>query len=267
MEVERGGDHGRQGTGPGHRAPAPGFPPCSPTSRIGPIGRPSPTETVPDSLLVIGGGAVGLEIGQVMSRFGAAVTIVEMGDRIAGSEEPEVSEMITEILRREGIDVHTGVHDRAGRAHPSRPAARCTWPTAPRVRRERVLVATGRRSDLAGLGRGGARARRQRAHALPVDARMRVRPGRVGRRRCHREGRVHPRRHVSGPDLCGRHSRHPIGEADYRALPRVTFTDPEIGSVGMTEAAARESGGEVRVMTRTDRRVGPGLDHTRARAW
>ncbi len=67
------------------------------------------TETVPASLLVIGGGAVGLEIGQAMSRFGAKVTIVEMGDRIAGSEEPEVSDMITRLLRHEGIEVHAGV--------------------------------------------------------------------------------------------------------------------------------------------------------------
>ncbi len=66
-------------------------------------------ETVPASLLVIGGGAVGLEIGQVMRRFGAEVTIVEAGERLAGSEEPEASELITEVLRREGVEVHTGV--------------------------------------------------------------------------------------------------------------------------------------------------------------
>ena len=52
-------------------------------------------ETVPSSLLVIGGGAVGLEIGQVMARFGSHVTIVEAGPRLAGAEEPEVSELIT----------------------------------------------------------------------------------------------------------------------------------------------------------------------------
>ena len=67
------------------------------------------TETVPGSLLVVGGGAVGLEIGQVMARFGAAVTIVEKDDRLAAFEEPEVSAMITDILRREGIIVRTGV--------------------------------------------------------------------------------------------------------------------------------------------------------------
>ncbi len=66
-------------------------------------------ETVPASLLVIGGGAVGLEIGQVMSRFGARVTIVESGPRLVGTEEPEASELITDVLRREGVDVYAGV--------------------------------------------------------------------------------------------------------------------------------------------------------------
>ena len=67
------------------------------------------TETVPGSLLVVGGGAVGLEIGQVMARFGSAVTIVDVEERLAAAEEPEVSEMITAILRREGVTVRTGL--------------------------------------------------------------------------------------------------------------------------------------------------------------
>ena len=109
------------------------------------------TETVPASLLVIGGGAVGLEIGQVMSRFGAKVTIVETGDRIAGSEEPEVSDMITRILRQEGIDVHTGVEIASV---SSAEATGCTLRLGDgsSLSAERVLVATGRRPDLEGLG-------------------------------------------------------------------------------------------------------------------
>ncbi len=67
------------------------------------------SESVPASLLVIGGGAIGLELGQVMQRFGAAVTIVEAAPRLAGSEEPEASELITEVLRHDGVDIHTGM--------------------------------------------------------------------------------------------------------------------------------------------------------------
>ena len=90
------------------------------------------TEAVPESLLVVGGGAIGLELGQVMSRFGARVTIVEMGDRIAGAEEPEVSEMITDILRREGID---GAHRGRDRERVASDGDRLHDPTSPTARR------------------------------------------------------------------------------------------------------------------------------------
>ena len=65
-------------------------------------------ETVPASLLVIGGGAVGLEIGQVMAPLRLTRHDRRAGPRLAGTEEPEASELITEVLRREGVDVHTG---------------------------------------------------------------------------------------------------------------------------------------------------------------
>ena len=58
--------------------------------------------------MVIGGGAIGLELGQAFARFGTAVTIVEGGPRILGPEEPESSELLTRVLQREGIDVRVG---------------------------------------------------------------------------------------------------------------------------------------------------------------
>ena len=205
------------------------------------------TETVPASLLVIGGGAVGLEIGQSMARFGAKVTIVEMGDRIAGSEEPEVSDMLTRILRQEGVEVHTGV-DIASVS--SSEATGCTLRMADgsSLSAARVLVATGRRSDLEGLG-AGALGLDDTAHGLPVDARMRVVPGvwavgDVTGKGAFTHLAIYQAR-ICVADILG----HPVGEADYRAVPRVTFTDPEIGSVGLSEAEARESGGDVRVMS------------------
>jgi pyruvate/2-oxoglutarate dehydrogenase complex dihydrolipoamide dehydrogenase (E3) component len=205
------------------------------------------TQTVPASLLVIGGGAVGLEIGQVMSRFGAKVTIVETGDRLAASEEPEVSDMITRILRREGIEVHTGVEIASV---SSSEATGCTLRLGDgsSLSAERVLVATGRRPDLEGIG-VGALGLDVTAHGVPVDARMRVVPGvwavgDVTGKGAFTHVAIYQAR-ICAADILG----HPIGDADYRALPRVTFTDPEIGSVGMTEAQARASGGDVRVMS------------------
>jgi pyruvate/2-oxoglutarate dehydrogenase complex dihydrolipoamide dehydrogenase (E3) component len=204
------------------------------------------TETLPDSLLVIGGGAVALELGQVASRFGVAVTILTMGERIAEAEEPEVSELLTEVLRREGITVRTGVT--AERVAESE--AGCTVHLADGTSHtaQRVLVATGRQPDLASLG-VAALGLDETAHALAVDSRLKVQPGvwavgDVTGKGAFTYVALYQAR-ICVADILGQ----PVGEADYHALPRVTFTDPEIGSVGLTEAEARKSGGAVRVMT------------------
>ena len=132
-------------------------------------------EVVPASLLVIGGGSIGLEIGQVMRRFGAEVTIVEAGERLAGPEEPEASALITELLCREGVAVHTGVTiERVERWGETGATVYLAGGTA--LRGQRMLVATGRRSDLVSLG-VGALGLDEQARSIPVDGRMRVMPG------------------------------------------------------------------------------------------
>jgi len=203
-------------------------------------------EEVPESLLVVGGGAVGLEIGQVMARFGAAVTIVELGERLAGPEEPEASALITEVLRSEGVEVRTGAV--IERVEPwGETGASVLLEGGEVLTAERLLVATGRRSDLAGLG-VGALGLDEQARSVPVDGRMRVAPGvwAVGDITGHgafTHVAVFQAR-LCVADILGR----ALPEADYRAVPRVTFTDPEIGSVGLTEAQARAEGGDVTVL-------------------
>jgi pyruvate/2-oxoglutarate dehydrogenase complex dihydrolipoamide dehydrogenase (E3) component len=202
-------------------------------------------EELPASLLVVGGGAIGLELGQAMARFGVAVTIVEMADRILASEEPEVSELMTEILRHEGLTIHTGVV--IERAEPSGPTgATLHFAEGGTVSADRLLVATGRRSDLAALG-VAALGLDEDARALPVDDRMRIQDGVWGVGDVTGHGAfTHVAMYqarICVADILGQ----PIDGADYRAVPRVTFTDPEVGSVGLTEAQARGSGGEVRV--------------------
>ncbi len=206
-------------------------------------------EILPKSLLIIGGGAIGLEIGQVMSRFGVEVTVVELGPRIAGPEEPEVSALITEIFEREGIAVHTGVEIASVEATDDGGAA-VTLGDGTVLSGERMLVATGRRVDLATLG-VGALGLDEKAKALPVDGFLRVEgaPGVWGIGDVTGKGAfTHMAMYqarICVADILGT----PIGEADYRAVPRVTFTDPEIGSVGLTEAQAREEGGTITVMS------------------
>ena len=204
------------------------------------------SESVPASLLVIGGGSVGLELGQVMQRFGAAVSIVEAGPRLAASEEPEASELITDVLRGDGVDVHTGVA--IERVEPYGPTgAQVELAGGNVLRGERMLVATGRRSDLRALG-VGALGLDEDARSLPVDGRMRVAPGvwavgDVTGKGAFTHVAVYQAR-LCVADILGR----PRPDADYRALPRVTFTDPEVGSVGLTEDQARREGGDVAVL-------------------
>lgn len=202
-------------------------------------------QSVPESLLVIGGGAVGLEIGQAMSRFGSRVTIAEAGPRLARVEEPEVSDLLTEVLRREGVEVLTGAT--IERAEPWRETGAAVHMSDGTMRRgERMLVATGRRSDLGALG-VDALGLDEEAESIPVDGRMRAAPGvwavgDVTGKGAFTSVAVFQAR-LCVADILGR----PRPDADYRALPRVTFTDPEIGSVGVTEAQARAEGGAITV--------------------
>ena len=199
---------------------------------------------VPESLVVLGGGAVGLEFGQVFARFGSKVTLVEQGQRVLPSEEPEACAVIADVLTEEGIDVHTGV----GARSVARTGAgiEVTLEDGVRVAGERLLVATGRRTDLRPLGVASV-GLDANAHAVRVDERLRAadRLWAIGD-----VTGVGPFTHIAvyqgriaAADILG----EPAPPADYRALPRVTFTDPEIGAVGLTEQGARDEGVDVRI--------------------
>lgn len=195
-------------------------------------------EAAPESLVVLGGGPVGTELAQAFARFGTRVEIVEMADRLLRHEEPEASRLLTEVFVREGIGVHTGVsadqvrHDRAGftvRIGGTELSA------------ERLLVAAGRQVDLAGLGLASIGVDTDRK-AVDPDPQLRIADG------------VYAIGDITGKGAFTHMSmyqarivtQHILGDdgvaAEYHAVPRVTFNDPEIGSVGLTEAQARERG-------------------------
>lgn len=192
---------------------------------------------VPASLIVMGGGAIGVELAQVYARFGARVTIVEGAPRLVPAEEPEASRILADVLIGEGLRVITGrTVDRV--AHDGGFAVTVGTEV---LRAEALLVATGRRSnaDEVGLDVLGAE--------LAVDGHMQVVPG------------VYAIGDIAGKGAfthmamyeAGIARRAILGEpgpaADYSAVSRVTFTDPEIGSVGMTERQARDAGLKVAV--------------------
>lgn len=202
------------------------------------------TETVPESLTVIGGGAIGLELAQVFARFGSRVAVLEVADRLLPMEEPEAGELLADVLRREGLTVVTGARI-SGVTFDGSGFTAYVDAHDP-VRSERLLVATGRRADLSGLGVGAA--------GIDESARF----VRVDENLCAADG-VWAVGDVTGEGLFTHVAMYQariatadiLGEshepANYRAVPRVTLTEPEVGVVGLTEAQAREQG--IRVKT------------------
>jgi pyruvate/2-oxoglutarate dehydrogenase complex dihydrolipoamide dehydrogenase (E3) component len=203
-------------------------------------------EQLPRSLIVLGGGAVGAELAQVFARFGVTVTVVEAADRLLPPEEPEVGELLYDVFTCEGIAVYTGAH--TTKIHHEDGAFRVEMQDGNTLAAERLLVATGRRADLAATGIGTVGIDEQ-ARAVPVDERMRVTDGVWAVGDVTGKGAfTHVAMYqaaIAVPDILG----EPGPPANYRAVPRVTFTDPEVGSVGLTEQAARDAGLRVRVGT------------------
>jgi pyruvate/2-oxoglutarate dehydrogenase complex dihydrolipoamide dehydrogenase (E3) component len=200
--------------------------------------------TLPGSLIVLGGGAIGLELSQVLARFGVRVTIVERADRLLAVEEPESSSVAHAAVVADGVDVHVGV----GATHVSYDsgAFAVTLSTGAVLSAERLLVATGRAARLADLGLEAV-GLDPSVRFLPTDDRMRATDGvwAVGDVTGH-GAFTHMAMYeadVAVRDILGQGGP----AADYRALPRVTFTDPEIGAVGMTERQARDAGLDVTV--------------------
>ena len=198
---------------------------------------------VPSSLVVLGGGAIGVELGQVFARFGSSVTVVEVGPHLLPLEEPESGKLLTEALESDGVRVVCGAEVRS--AHSSARAIGLELATGESVEGERLLVCTGRRADLAALN-VGAVGLDDKARSIPVDDMCRAAPGIWAIGDVTGVGAFTHismyQAEIAAADLLG----ETVAPADYRALPRVTFTDPEIGSVGMNEAAARAAGLRVR---------------------
>ncbi|TML29061.1 MAG: NAD(P)/FAD-dependent oxidoreductase [Actinobacteria bacterium] len=200
-------------------------------------------EELPDSLLILGGGAIGLELAQVYARFGTTVTVVEALDRLLALEEPESSALVAKVFTAEGIGVRTGV--KATRVEHDGQQFSLTVDSGQPLVGQKLLVATGRRANLGDLGLASVGLDEQ-ARFLPVDEWLRAGDRLWGVGDVTGHGAF---THVAmyEADIVVRDILRQGGPAaDYRALPRVTFTDPEVGAVGLTEAQAREKGIPVR---------------------
>ncbi len=202
------------------------------------------TPDLPASLIVLGGGAIGVELSQVFARFGVTVTIIEALERLLPVEEPEAGQLLARILTDDGIAVHTA----ARAAHVTHDGTRftVTLDDGRDLSARRLLVATGRRADLPSLGVDTVGID-DTQRWLPVDDHLRAGPGLWAVGDLTGVGAfTHIAMYQAGIATADILDQHPA-PADYRALPRVTFTDPEIGSVGLSEATAHSHGLHIRV--------------------
>src|SRR6266487_3312590 len=204
-------------------------------------------KAVPARLAVIGASAVGLELGQFFGHLGSAVTFLEVADRIAPFEEPEVSLALTEVLRGQGATIHAPAQvlavERDGDARRVRASVDGTETV---IDADEILVATGRRPNTAGLGLDAAGVATDTRGAVVTDERLRTANPRVWA-----AGDV-----TGAPQLVYVAAYHGalaaanalLGEdraADLAGLPRVIFTTPPAAGAGLTEAQARDAGYQV----------------------
>jgi pyruvate/2-oxoglutarate dehydrogenase complex dihydrolipoamide dehydrogenase (E3) component len=196
---------------------------------------------IPRSAVVIGGGAVGIELAQFLARFGSRVVLVQGAERLADRETADIGDYLYEILSGDGIEVRLGVHAQAVRREGHERVVELD--DGSEAAGEVIIVAVGRRPRTRDLGLEtiGIEPTRQ---GIPVDERCRAAEGvwAIGdvtgiaafTHVAKYQGRI------AASDILG----HPA-KADYRAVPRVTFTDPEVAAVGITtEDDARAQGFE-----------------------
>lgn len=204
-------------------------------------------QALPRHLIVIGGGPVGIEMAQAHRRLGADVTVVEAG-RILGRDDPELADLLRRSLEAEGIVIRDRTRIAGIEADPLGVALRLAGEQGDeRLRGSAILVAAGRQPDIAGLGLEAAGIAAT-ADGITVDARLRSTNSRVyvvgdaagGAQFTHLAG------HQAGIVIRNALFRIP-SRADGKAVPRVTYTEPELASVGLTEQAARRLG-EVRIL-------------------
>jgi pyruvate/2-oxoglutarate dehydrogenase complex dihydrolipoamide dehydrogenase (E3) component len=202
----------------------------------------------PERLVVHGGGFIALELGQIFSRLGAAVSIVERGARLASREDEEISRALAEVLAAEGVELHFGAKVRRVSPGPDRKGVRLELGDGTTLEGTHLLVALGRTPNTEALESRAGGVELDDHGFIRVDDRLRTSAQGV-----YATGDVTgaPQfTHVSYDDyrvlraeLLGGPARSRVG----RLVPYTVFTDPQLGRVGITEAEARARGLPVRV--------------------
>jgi len=203
---------------------------------------------IPDRLVVIGGGVIGLEIASIYNRLGSSVTVLELLPEILSVVDLDRRTIaaLKRFLKQQGLDVRTETAAQSIETENGEASVRTADEAS--IPADRVLLAVGRRSNTAGLGLETVGIEPNRRGFLPVD----------GALRCSAEGVYAIGDLAPGPMLAHKASAEGLALAegfangrmrpiDYEGIPQAIFTDPEIASAGLSERAAKEAGREVLV--------------------
>jgi pyruvate/2-oxoglutarate dehydrogenase complex dihydrolipoamide dehydrogenase (E3) component len=190
------------------------------------------TREVPESLAILGGGVVGCELAQLFRRLATEVDLIQIGPKLLPREDDEAGALLADCLREDGVRIHTCTEAEAVECSHT-DCFHLRVPGGKDIQADRLLVATGRRPNVEGLGLEGLGVRLEK-QGVVVDERLQAADGvwavgdvtgvalftHVGKY----QGRV-AARNAAGLDV----------RADYRAVPAVTFTDPQVASAGQTD--------------------------------
>jgi dihydrolipoamide dehydrogenase len=204
----------------------------------------------PQSLIVIGAGAVGMEFASIFRTFGAQVTVVEYLPRVVPVEDEEVSKELTRLFKKRGIDINTGA--KVEKIERTEAGVRVAWTDAngkaQEKEAEKVLVAVGRAPRTAGIGVEKTRIQLERGFIPVNEAGESAEPGvfaigdiAAGLPQLAHVGAMSGM--IAAAKIAGQSFR-PIRKD---RIPGCTYTEPQIGSVGLTEREAREKGLEVKI--------------------
>jgi dihydrolipoamide dehydrogenase len=202
----------------------------------------------PESMVVIGAGAIGLELGSVWARLGTAVTVVEVLPRIASTFDEDITQALQKLLQRQGLKFHLGTYvESAEKTEGGVKLIAVKGDKKLEFEAEKLLVAVGRKPNTGGLGTAEAGVELDERGCIKIDAEWQTSVSGI-----YAIGDV-----VAGPMLAHKAEQEAIaavermvgqpGSVNYDAIPWVIYTSPEVATVGLTEAEAVEKGHEVGV--------------------
>jgi dihydrolipoamide dehydrogenase len=204
-------------------------------------------QSAPESMVLIGGGVIGLELGMVYQKLGTKITVVEMMDQLLPGTDPDLVRVVQKRLKKDGAEIH--LKSKAVKLDKSGGKAKVTIETDGKqqvVEAEKVLVAVGFKPNSAGIGLEGAGVKLDARGHIAIDDEMRTNVPSIFAigdvagmpylaHKASKEGEI------AAEVIAGHKSAR-----DYRGMPAAIFTDPEIATVGLTEDEAKEAGHNVK---------------------